>query len=33
MKNGFFNCLLLGLAALIGYTVITRNLEETKDFR
>lgn len=27
------NLLLVGVAALVGYTVITRALEETKDFR
>lgn len=33
MKNGFFSCLVLGVAALVGYTIITRTLEEQKDFR
>lgn len=31
--RGFCNWLLVGLAALVGYTIITRKLEETKDFR
>lgn len=31
--KGFCNWLLVGLAAVVGYTVLTRKLEKSKDFR
>ncbi|MBP1948671.1 hypothetical protein J2Z82_001607 [Virgibacillus litoralis] len=33
MKNGTLYVLLITLASIIGYTVATRSLEDSRDFR
>lgn len=33
MKNGTLYTLLIAIAAIIGYTVATRSMEDTRDFR
>lgn len=33
MKNGILYVFLLTLATIVGYTVATRTLEDTRDFR
>jgi|GEM_PF-3713089 len=33
MKNGTVYVFLLALAAIVGYTVATRTLEDARDFR
>lgn len=33
MKNGTLYVFLLALATIVGYTVATRTLEDTRDFR
>lgn len=33
MRNGLFNGLLVILASVIGYMVVSRYVEETRDFR
>lgn len=33
MKNGTLYVLLITIATIIGYTVATRNLEDSRDFR
>ncbi len=33
MKKNIFNILLLSIAAIVGYAVVSRYAEETRDFR
>lgn len=33
MKNGVLYCLMLAIASIVGYTVATRAMEDSRDFR